>query len=280
MELLRLQPTQGSTRGGDLVQLQGFGFSAHSQVLFDSLPATVIGVAADGSSIDVRTPEHQAGLVNVTVTGQQSQVMKVAAFAFLRPQLTQESDLTRLVRVLIQSLKRQVLQNTGISMSIDYRGMTHDSVHVVELAHLPALVLTGPRMRENKLFANPQLQECSAGHETIYFRSAYTVDLFFTLTGASQSTGELLNMMAAAASYLHLNRWINLPRQSGDPSELRWEMDPEGEFHTQLDGVDDVRAFTCSFVVRGFDIDAGVAFEPGRDSDAIAVHTHPMENLS
>ena len=150
MELLRLQPTQGSTRGGDLVQVQGSGFSAHSQVLFDSLPATVIGVAADGRSIDVRTPEHQAGLVNVTVTGQQSQAMKVAAFAFLRPQLTQESDLTRLVRVLIQSLKRQVLQNTGISVSIDYRGMTHDSVHVVEMANLPALVLTGPRMREEQ----------------------------------------------------------------------------------------------------------------------------------
>jgi hypothetical protein len=91
-------------------------------------------------------------------------------------------------------------------------------------------------------------------------RPPYTVDLVFTLTAASDRTVELLNLMAAVATFLNRNRWVELPRDPGDPGAgtTRWEMDPEGEFQTRLDGPDDVRVFSCGFVVRGFDIDEGL----------------------
>ena len=55
-------------------------------------------------------------------------------------------------------------------------------------------------------------------------------------------------------------------RCQGDNSagSVRWEMDPEGDFQTRLDGPDDVRAFTCGFVVRGFDIDEGLPRDLGK----------------
>ena len=67
--------------------------------------------------------------------------------------------------------------------------------------------------------------------------------------------------MAAVATFLNRNRWIELQRNPSDAARedsVRWELDADGEFRTQLAGKDDVRAFTCGFVVRGFDVDEGL----------------------
>ena len=84
------------------------------------------------------------------------------------------------------------------------------------------------------------------------------------------ATVELLNLMAAVATFLNRNRWVELPRDFGDPSagNVRWEMDPEGDFQTRLDGPDDVRAFTCGFLVRGFDLDEDLPLDLGRAVEA------------
>jgi len=102
-----------------------------------------------------------------------------------------------------------------------------------------------------------------AGPELLRRRPAYTVDLVFTLTGASERTAELLNLMAAVATFLNRNRWLELARDAGDPSKgtVRWELDADGEFRTQLAGRDDVRAFTCGLVLRGFDVDEGLPLD-------------------
>ncbi len=47
-------------------------------------------------------------------------------------------------------------------------------------------------------------------------------------------------------------------------ASVRWELDADGEFRTQLAGKDDVRAFTCGFVVRGFDVDEGLPLDLGK----------------
>ncbi|RMH79047.1 MAG: transcription factor, partial [Actinomyces sp.] len=69
------------------------------------------------------------------------------------------------------------------------------------------------------------------------------------------------------ATFLNRNRWVELPRDPDDPDAgaARWEMDPEGEVQTRLDGPDDVRVFTCGFVVRGFDIDEGLSMDIGHE---------------
>ena len=57
--------------------------------------------------------------------------------------------------------------------------------------------------------------------------------------------------------------------QQRDPDEpakgsVRWEMDPLGELHVNLEGKDDVRAFTWGLVIRGFDIDEGQLLDLGK----------------
>ena len=109
-------------------------------------------------------------------------------------------------------------------------------------------------------------------------RPPYTVDLEFTVTAASDRTVELLNLMAAVATFLNRSRWIEMPRDPGDISKgnARWEMDPQGEFRTRLDGPDDVRAFTCGFVVRGFDIDEGLPRDLGKAVDTTELDTEAI----
>ena len=57
---------------------------------------------------------------------------------------------------------------------------------------------------------------------------------------------------------------------------VRWEMDPQGEYRTRLDGPDDVRAFTCGFLVRGFDIDEGLPLDLGKAVDTAELETEAI----
>jgi hypothetical protein len=50
-------------------------------------------------------------------------------------------------------------------------------------------------------------------------------------------------------------------------------MDPQGEYRTRLDGPDGVRAFSCSFVIRGFDIDEGLPLDRGKAVDFAELET-------
>ncbi len=91
------------------------------------------------------------------------------------------------------------------------------------------------------------------------------MDLVFTITAASERTAELFNLMAAVSTFLNRNRWLELLRDPNDAERgtVRWELDAEGDFRTQLGSRDDVRAFSCGFVVRGFDVDEGLPLDVG-----------------
>lgn len=55
-------------------------------------------------------------------------------------------------------------------------------------------------------------------------------------------------------------------RDSDNPAKgtVRWELDPHGKLQVNLEGKDDVRAFTWGLVVRGFDIDEGLPLDLNR----------------
>ena len=62
-------------------------------------------------------------------------------------------------------------------------------------------------------------------------------------------------------------------RDPNDPSSetVRWEMDFDADIRTNLNGPDDIRAFTAGFVIRGFDIDEGRSVGVTRPVDEIIV---------
>jgi len=288
--LTNLAPTSGPSSGGDLVRLSGSEFAEHVSVHFGEVPGRVLSVLTDSGAVNVRTPAHLPSTVDVILRNLDSAGVPVPgetatlpqAYRFLRPRLVKEADLTRVVRTLLRMFKKQLLENTSISVSVDYDDTVVDGLNIVAMSKLPSLVLSGPRLAENRFFSSNTLREeivsSATGPEIVRHKPPFTTDLAFTITVASDRTVELLNLMAAVASFLNRNRWLEIPRESeiAESETVRYEMDPTSDFRTTLDGPDDVRAFTCGLIVRGFDVDEGLPLDIGRAVDATQLETEPM----
>lgn len=291
-EILSVAPDRGPTSGGDLVRITGTGLTAKIVVLFGSQPGEVLSVRQENDFwlVDISTPAHGDGAVDVVLRnldehGQPihgEEVTLSRAYRFQRPRMVRESDLARLVRTLLRELKRQVVENTSITVALDYDDSPADGLDIIPIAELPSLVLSGPRVSENRFFGTNEPHEevipGPAGPELRRRRPPLTMDLLFTITAASDRAVELLNLMAAVATFLNRNRWIEMARDPADPSAgtARWEMDPKGEFRTRLDGPGDIRAFTCGLVVRGFDIDEGLPMDIGKAVAETTLDTEPI----
>jgi hypothetical protein len=203
------------------------------------------------------------------------------AFTYRLPALAAESDLARLVRTLLRELKRQVLPNVSLTVQTDFDAQTGDELHIAELASLPALVLVGPELREDRFYSLNQLPEVAGDPGTVLRRRVpYTVDLAFTIVGASDHTVELLNLMAATELFFHKNKFLEMPRDPANAlsGRVRYEMDfaSDGDLRvTSQPNESNVRSFSGSFVIRGFDLEdlTGV---PG---DAITEQTAPADEI-
>lgn len=269
-----VEPASGPSGGRDLVRLIGTGFGPRVEVRFGGQVAEVVALRDEGarSVADVRTRAHVEGVVdiivqNLTPDGNEvpgEHVLLARAYRFLRPRLAQESDLTRLVRALLRALKRDVAANTSMRVHVDYADERHvDGMRVVPIAQLPALLLSGPDLPENRVYstneAHEQVVAGPGGPEVVRHGPPLTVDLEFRLTGSSNHTIELLNLIAAVGKFLNRTKWIALDRDTAQPElgSVQWELQQAGPFRTRLDGPDGLGAFTVELVVKGFDLDEG-----------------------
>lgn len=275
-----LSAATGPSSGGDLVVLRGTGLAGRVAVTFDDVAGEVVSVRPEGAgfAVQVRTPAHAEAVVDIVVRNLDAAGAPVpgevatlpGAYRFLRPRIVKEADLTRLVRALLRELKRQVIENVSLSVAVDFDDTPLDGLDVVTVAKVPSLVLSGPRLKENRFFSSNEPHEevvaSPSGPELQRRRPGYTVDVEFGLTGASDRAVELLNLVAAVAKFFSRNRWLELPRDPDDASKgtARWELDPAGDLRTTLDGKDDVRAFTWGLIVRGFDVDEGLPLDLGK----------------
>jgi hypothetical protein len=275
--LTSVTPTTGPASGGDVVTIVGTGFAPRVLVTLGGGAAAVLSVRDEGgvSIVHARTPPHAEGAGDVTVTNLDAAGAPIAgetatlpnAYRFQRARIVREADLTRIVRALLRELKRQVLENVSLSVATDFDDTPLDGLDVTAIATLPSLVLTGPRLRENRFYStNEAVEEVVAGPtgpEIQRRRPPLTVDVAFALTGASDRAVELINLMAATATFLNRNRWLVLDRDPLDASAgtVRWEMDADGELRTDLDGKGDVRAFGWGLVIRGVDVDEGLPLD-------------------
>ncbi|MCU0659602.1 MAG: IPT/TIG domain-containing protein [Polyangiaceae bacterium] len=278
--LQSIQPAQGPTSGGDVVLLRAMHLAPRVRVSFGSVEAQVLVQHEEigAFSLQVRTPAHPDGVVAVRLENLDAVgapipgevAVLAAAYRYQRPVLVQEATLTRLVRQLLRELKRQVLENVSLSVNLDFDDTPEDGLNVIALGKLPSLVLTGPRLRPNRFYAsNVPVERVVAGPSGLDLqrqRPPLTVDVEFSVTGASTSTIELLNLSTGLAAFFNRTRWIELLRDPGQPDagSVRWEMDALGELRTDLDGKDSVRAFSWGLVIRGFDLDEGLPFDLGR----------------
>lgn len=224
--------------------------------------------------VEVSTPTHEPGVVdvelqNLDATGHPipgERAVLPLAYRFERPAIAREADLTRVIRQLLHELKRQVVANVTTSVSVDYDDTT-DGQSIIAMAKLPSLVLTGPTLRQNRFYSanEPHYDVVGtlAGLQAVRRKPPLTVDLVFGLIVGSSRTAELFNLMGSVATFLNRNRWLELPRNPSAPDRgaVRWELEADGDFRTQLASRDDLRVFTCGFVVRGFDVDEGLPLD-------------------
>ena len=286
-----LNPPSGPTGGRTLVDVEGSGFRLPAapppsgptppprppmQVLVGGREATEVRVRAPGR-LTFLSPIGDAGAVDVVlrnlddsgapIAGEEATL--VSGFTYRLPPLAAESDLARLVRTLLRELKRQILPNVSLTVQTDFDAQTGDELHIAELASLPALVLVGPELREDRFYSLNQVPEVAGSAGTgLRRRVPYTVNLAFTLIGASDHTVELLNLMAATELFFHKNKFLEMARNPASllTGRVRYEMDfaPDGDLRiTSQPNESNVRSFSGSFVVRGFDLEdlAGVADE-------------------
>jgi hypothetical protein len=289
LSIVRVTPSSGPTSGNLLVEIFGAGFQLPGfgtanaggirppvAVRVGPRPARDVRVLAV-DRLTCIVPVGDAGAADVVVQNLDAndepipgeQAIAPDAFVYQRPSLMVEADLTRLVRTLLHELKRQVLDNVVLTIHTDFDASAGVELHLAQIARLPALVLVGPELTEDRFFSLNQLPEVATGPgEFVQRRVPYTVDLGFAVIGISDHTTELLNLLATTQLFFHRNQYLELDRDPADPGagRVRYEMAiaRDGALKvTSQPNESNVRSFSGRFVVRGFDLEdlAGVPDE-------------------
>jgi hypothetical protein len=274
--LTAVVPSVGPAGGGDLVRVEGIDIGTRPRVLLGGRPAEIVSVRRAGAAaiVELRTSSHEPGAVDAELINLDSAGLPIPgeravlplAYRFERPAIAREADLTRVIRQLLRELKHQVVANVSTSVSVEYDDAA-DGQRIIAMAKLPSLVLTGPTLRQNRFYSANEPHYDVVGTPTgllaVRRKPPLTVDLVFGLTVASSRTAELFNLMGSVATFLNRNRWLELPRDPSAPDRgtVRWELEADSDFRTQLASREDLRVFTCGFVVRGFDVDEGLPLD-------------------
>lgn len=241
------------------------------EVLFGTVPAREVRVLAR-SLLHVVTPIHDPGTVAITVRNIDQDgavvpgetVTLAAAYTFARPGIgsadaASQSNLTRLVRTIVEELRRQILANVVLTTHTDYDD-TPDGANVAALADIPGLVLSGPTLRLNRFYNTNEPRESDDAHgDTYKQRPARTVDVAFTLIGVDELMTRELDLIAECTAFFLRNpmlRMLRDPAVAGVYSEYEMEIDDGGDFKSiGTPNNSNVRAFSGAFLVRGLDIE-------------------------
>lgn len=255
--LTLIKPPSGGTQGGNLVRLEGPTVGGAAAVCFDNLPARII--ERDAGGCIVSAPEHDSGTVDVTAHfGERSETAR-EAYRYARPDIAPDTDLARAVRALLRDIRRHVMARTLIAVDVAYAGPCEDGETPLALAKLPALVLTGPALRPNRIHRRADRMEVPGPNGTVLsYLPPSTFDLAFTLTGSTMSLGQMLNLMGATVAFTSSRHWLAIDRDTALPEagRRRWRLIQQGEARSHIDDREGVRSFSLDFIIEAFDIEA------------------------
>ena len=276
-----ITPSAGLTGGKVLVRINGANFRAATlppspttigptvAVLFGTKPSPHV-MAVTSSLLWAMVPVGDVGQVTVivrnladdgsTITGETVSVAH--GYTYQAPDLTQTSALEYVTRMLLKDMGRQILANISLTVHVDYDSKPSTTSHLGEIAKLPALVLTGPMLVEDRFYSSNQNEQGDVGTtQWAQKRPTTTVSLQFTITGAADSTVELLNLQALVSQYLRRNPWLEIPSDSTDPTSpvVKLEMGvpswTDQPSTRESPNESNVRQFTAAVILRGVDVD-------------------------
>jgi hypothetical protein len=245
-------PALGHSGGKTLIEIDGTNFALPPApvaagpttapppsvtVTVGGVPATAVAVVS-ATLIYCLTPkgDPDAGALDVVLQNNNASgvpiggevVTKMAAFTYQRPDLTEESELARVVRALIQELKRQIHKNVVLSQHTDYDDSTGDLLNLAAVESLPALILGNLEIPEDRVHAVQSKVEFDIGNGRFIARRAPTaVDVNVTLVGVTDNPITALNLMQAVRGFFKKNPYLTLDRDGSDPSQgtVSYEMD-------------------------------------------------------
>ena len=242
------------------------------------------------SLLPVVSPNYGAGVVDVTVENidQDGKTLGTPAvlpqaYTYTRKDLAEESSISRLSRAVILELKKQIISNIVMTTHTDYDGSFGDGLHITELAETPALIITGPKLTENRVHAYRRLapvtykesvQRLPGDSDTLLTEDGdelttedgdeltqitrefirndvpYTADAAYQLIGVSHSQQEIQNLMTLVVQFFHLNKYITV---DGSEFEIMFSLNGEPDARSSASN-SNLRSFSCSFYVQAFSI--------------------------
>ncbi len=208
----------------------------------------------------------------------------VAGATYARVDLSVEDDLERITRALLHTVKRLVIDNVLVTESVDF---TEDpsaaEFRTVDTAKLPAIVLSGPMLEENKFYdAQVPIEQVSP---TAWKRRRHLVtsDMVFKVAGYDSSYLRTSRLQALMAKAMESHNTISVDR---DPADLS-----KGQITYQLDAADftmsgapnnsDVRMFTGELRIVGITLEDIAGFpeqavqEKGGEVSTIVIVSEP-----
>jgi hypothetical protein len=282
----RLPPVPDPGPSGDIVN--GLVVADEQEtvsVTFGGVEAVSVGVASH-ICLRVITPisplagtaagDYGDGAVDVVVTnlddngdaipGESVTVSGGYTYRHVKLDATATSDLERLIYRLMEEMKKQILPEVVLTAHTDYDSSTVDGLNITDLAKVPAIVLVGPKLPENRFYSRNEKPENDAvdGMAEV-LRKPRTVDLQFDVIGITNSTKEFLSLLAVANEFMNRNIVLTMDRDPDDSTqgEVEYEFSFQGTagFNTTTKGsTSNIRTFSGAIEIRGFDLDGLAGF--------------------
>jgi hypothetical protein len=230
---VRLEETAGALPAGlrNDVAYYVVGAAANTFQLSLTVGGPAVDVTGTGSGRAVSIGAHDVVVENVDddgalVPGETATLAK--AFTFRRPDLSEESELARVVRAMLRMLKRQVLENVQFVTHTDFDPTTGDQLSLANVQKLPAIVLANFEMVDDPAYPDAIRNDFPAdAGRFIERRPPAVVMVKYDLIGVSDDPLEILNLVQVVRLFFAKNVFLFVDRSASDPSlgQVRYDLE-------------------------------------------------------
>lgn len=290
-------PATGHSGGQTMIRVLGGGFGENVKVEFDTSESTGVFVYNHAllyaitpiSPLSAVETGSGAGLVDVKVTNLDDDgdpipgedVTVVDGFTYARPKISVISDLERVVRALILELQRQTISEVVIRRHLDYADTAGIAAGKVQISSLPCIVLVGPTVIENRIYGTNEPIRAQGERFLVERRPGLTIDLQFSLIGATNKSRHHLGLMESVLAFFEKNTEISILRDPNDSSKgyVSYELDfVPGGFPVTVEAPNDsnVSSFSGSVGIIGVTVEGFSVIDTLPESDFVKGPNGPI----
>jgi hypothetical protein len=183
-------------------------------------------------------------------------------FTYKRTDLTRsDGPLRHVLRTLIETMRRQIIDNVVTSTAIDYDSSTGDSLDIVEIAEIPSIALFGPSVSEDFFRRTPERSSTQDVPNLEYEkkREPRVCILSFDATIVADSMMQGAHLVEEFVRFFNRNQTLTVDQDSTDPSAGTVDFDTyltSGPARSGTANADGTYSFTSTFEIHGVPIDA------------------------